>query len=139
MLAISAHLPFIKLEDFNVPDFIQWEAGQFWLRMYNDGQIEAPGPLRFWLGGGLQSAVEAKIAEPFMQGACWTIPLNLTATQEMSELRVEIEYDTGHSYVPILHGMLAIPIRAVPPTHKPLQIGNVGMLKVSISGETSKD
>jgi len=136
MLASSAHLPYIKLEDFNTPNFIQWEAGQFWLRMYNDGDRDAPGPLRFWLGGSLQNAVEARIEAPFGQDAYWTIPLSLTATQELSELRVEIEYDTGLARVPALRGMLAIPIRAVPPPHKPLQIGNVGMLKLSVSGET---
>jgi len=137
-LARCAHLPYIRLEPFNMPTFIQDEEGQFSLRLTNDSAIQAPGPLRFCLGGALQNSEEGSIQNPFTPRAYWTIPLNLVATQEHSVLVIELSYATGHDQYPGLNELLEVPITARPPRQTPLNTGSVGVMHVTISSETAE-
>lgn len=67
-LASCARLPFVALRAVNVGRFIQWEEGEFTLRLVNEGATAIPGGVRLWLGGALKSPVQAEIRAPWNRG-----------------------------------------------------------------------
>lgn len=137
-LALCADLPYILLQPVNVGNFIQWQEGEFTLRLINDSQYKAPSTVRLWMGGALKSAQEATISSPLAPGQTWNIPLRITPTRLHSALEVELEYDTGDPVYPVQRGTLSIPIEAVEPPVQPpnIHIGDVGMIQLSIGGTT---
>lgn len=137
-MAICSHLPYVLLQAVNVGSFIQWEEGEFTLRLLNEGVAPVAGGVRLWMGGALKSAQQAFIQSPLLPGQMWNIPLQITPTRRDSTLEVEIEYDSGMPNFGVLHGMLAIQIDAVEPPKKPIQIGDVGMLRLTIAGTTAE-
>lgn len=136
-LATCAQLPFIKLQAVNIGTFIQWEQGEFTLRLGNEGNAPVVGGVRLRLGGALKSAVEAEIRSPLESGKDWNISLNVIPTRRESNLEVEVEYDPGVPEFAPLRGMLAIPIEAVEPRQN-VVIGDVGMLQLTIASSTQE-
>ena len=136
-LAICLQLPFIQLQAVNVGSFIQWEPGEFTLRLINQGNAPVSGGVRLWLGGALRSAVEADIRSTLDTGKDWNIALNVVPTRRESNLDVEIEYNSGLPEFTPLRGMLSIPIEAVEPRQN-VVIGDVGTLQLTIAGSTQE-
>lgn len=138
-MASCANLPYVLMQPVNVRNFIQWEQGEFTLRLINDSSVSLPDGVRLWLGGALQSAVEADIKSPMAPGQTWNIPLTVVPTRLQSALEVEIEYHTGDAQFPTQRGMLAIPIEAEPPREQHnVTIGDVGMIQLTIAGATAE-
>lgn len=137
-LAECASLPLILLEAANLGNLVQWEEGQLTLRLYNNGRVPAAGGIRLWLGGGLKSGVEAFIADPLLPGQTWNIPLTVTPTQSRSLLKVEAEYLPGREGYRPMRSMLEVELVAIEKPRPPLQIGDVGMLKLTIGGITAE-
>ena len=137
-LATCLRLPYILLQAVNVGNFIQWEEGEFTLRLSNEGAAPISGGVSLWMGGALKSAQQAVIESPLQPGQSWNIPLRITPTRRQSSLEVEIEYMSGIPVIGMLHGMLSIPIDAVEPLQKPIQFGDVGMLRLTIAGTTAE-
>ena len=135
MLARSAHLPFVEAKLMNAGRFTEYEAGELTLRLSNASSSAAEG-LTFRLGGALKNVVEASIPERFEPNRHWTVPLTLVPTQENSILRIEYEFRTGSPVYPLMRGLFSIAIEARNAPAKPLQIGDVGMLQITVAGET---
>lgn len=139
-VADCANLPVVWLEAINVPGFVQWEAGEFVLRLTNEGPAAVPGGVRLLLGGSLKSLVQAEIREPLDPGAIWNIPLSLVATQPEGMLYVELEYDPGAPGWGPLRQILSIPIHAAEPQRPPpsIHVGDVGLLRLEMRAETAE-
>jgi len=136
-LASCAGLPYVSLQPVNLGKSVQWAPGELTLRVTNEGRAPVTG-LRMWIGGALKSVVEARIPEVLMPGQMWRIPLAITPTQAHSALEIEIEYPSAAPEYPLLRGMLALDIQAIEPPKPPVQFGDVGMLRLTISGETAE-
>lgn len=139
-LALCAGLPIIHAQTLTVPRFIQWQQGRFTLRLTNQGNAPIPRGVRLFLGGAIESWIEATIGEVFLQGTHWNIPLSLVATTEESVLEIEVEYDPGSDEFGLFHELHRIPIRAVPPPTPPANInfGDVGKLEMVLQGTTAE-
>ncbi len=136
-LASCACLPYVSLQPINLGKSIQWEQGELTLRVTNEGRAPMTG-LRMWIGGALKSVVEARIPEVLLPGQMWRIPLTVIPTQAHSALEIEIEYPSAAPEYPLLRGMLAIDIQAIEPPKPPVQFGDVGMIRLTIGGETAE-
>ncbi|MBI2864328.1 MAG: PQQ-binding-like beta-propeller repeat protein [Chloroflexi bacterium] len=138
LMAACLELPYIRLQAFNVPGFIQWETGELTLRLTNEGVAPTAGSIKLLLGGALKSAVSAEIPALLAPNQTWNIPLVVTPTRPDSALEVEVEFESGHSGHAILRGALSIPIQAAEKPRPPLEIGDVGFLQLSL-GSTTKE
>jgi hypothetical protein len=133
-----ANLPQLRVEIRNVRQFIQYEPGKLTLRVENSGKVAAPGGIQFWLGGGLQEDASYFIPGEIVSGQMLNIPLTIIPTEKESVLVVEYRYATGRSDFPSLRGIIEIPISARPPRQKPVQIGDVQELHVTIAATTEE-
>ena len=139
-LARCAGLPFVWIQPVNVPNFVQWEAGEFALRLIHEGERPIRHGIRLFLGGSLKNLVQVEIPRPFEPGAMWHIPITLEATKLESELEVELEYDSGEPGLGPLRQILRIPIQAAEPRQPPpsIHVGDVGLLRVEVSPNTAE-
>lgn len=139
-LAECAGLPYIRLQPVNVPTFVQWEAGEFTLRLLHEGKSALPKGVRLFLGGTLRNWVQAEIASCFEPGAVWNIPLSLVATQAESVLEVEVAYDSGRPEFGLLREILCLSIHAAEPRRPPpsVHVGDVGLLRLELRSETAE-
>lgn len=137
-LATCAQLPYIRLQAVNVGSFIQWEQGELTLRLTNEGSQPVFHGVKLWMGGALKSAQEAQIQATLQPGQIWNIPLTLAPTRHQSVLEVEIEYSPGAFARAPMRAMISVPIEAVEPPQKPLQIGDIGVLQLTIAGATAE-
>ncbi len=137
-LSQCAGLPCLHLLDYNARTFIIGEPGRLSLRLQNEGKVTLPAGIQLWAGGGLESEAQAEIQTPMPADVVWTIPIDLIPTQRESLLRVEISYPSGNELFPQLHSLLEIPIQAKPPRQKPIEIGDVHTLHVTIAASTEE-
>ncbi len=137
-LADLLPLPRLQIEARNVGEYTQGETGTLTLRIENVGRGVAPDGIHFWLGGGLQKDVSYFIPGEIHPGQMLNIPLSIIPTARESVLVVEYRYATGRRDMPSLRGVLEIPIHARPPRAKPVQIGDVQELRVTIAAATEE-
>ena len=137
-LADLLSLPQLQIEPRNAGEYTQGEAGRLTLRIENVGAGVAPDGIHFWLGGGLQEDAIFFIQEVIQPGQMLNIPLTIVPTAKESALMVEYRYATGRQDIPSLRGVLEIPIHARPPRAKPVQIGDVQHLHVTIAAATEE-
>lgn len=134
-LSRCAALPYINVRPLNTA-LVQWEAGQLSLEVRNDGKAALEGSLRLALGGALAEPLQAAIEGRLGVGEAWTIPLTLIPNEPDSLLEADVFYITAEYGE--LQGQFSIPLRAAVRPRPPLQIGDVGSLRLEVGVTTAE-
>jgi len=134
-LCTCAGLPYLEIQPVGVPGFRQWEPGTFTLRLRNTGAAAARA-ITLGLGGAVGELQSYPLTGQLEPGAALNIPMQVTPSLPESELVIELDYDSGDPAYGWLCALLRLSIHAEPRPQPQVQIGDIGMLKLTVPGLT---